>query len=817
MVPKFDRDMLILWVNLFFLPGMVVELRVLSARGGGTVSGYFDWDHREDFIRAAIEWSGRAPAVYCTLNPVDPVILARSLNRVKRYAKVTTKDDEILGRLWLLIDFDPKRRPEISSTDAEHEAAIALARQCREYLRSQGLPDSILADSGNGAHLLYRIDLPNDQESTHLIKRILESLASRFSNSAVGLDRKVYNAARIWKLYGTLAAKGDHTPDRPHRIARILEAPEALEVVPIDLLKGLLPQVQTSPSPRKADENQAFEAVTTTGSRGLFDLESWIVEHNVPVVEDKPWQDGRLWVVNPCPWNPTHTNRSAFVGIRANGAIFAGCHHDSCIDKGWHDLRDIYEPGWRDKEANFKPQESIKDPHRNARNFLETECKHPDGPILRYHYGAWYWWDGASYHVVPVKEINARVTSSVKDAFDRESIEAQKRGDTEGMVALPVTTAVVRNVLGALESLVLIPSTFDPPCWIGNGRLWEPCDVLPAINGLYYLPLLLDGIDKHIKPTPLFFSTFALDYEIRLDAPPPLAWLKFLDEIWGKDSQCIETLQEFMGYCLTPGTSQQKILSLIGPKRSGKSVIGRVTTGVIGQQNVAGTTLSDLGERFGLEPLMGRNLAIIPDARLRGQSPKVVERLLSISGQDMLLVDRKGYAAISVVLPTRLMILSNELPRFDDASGAVVSRMILLQTIQSFYGREDILLPERLLKERASILLWALEGLKRLRERGYFVQPDSGKQLIDEWENLSSPVRVFVKERCDLGPFKRVGVADLYNAYVEWCREVGLIHPEAPNTFGRNLRAVVPHLGVIQPREGEGRVRIYDGIRLVSP
>ena len=131
--------------------------------------------------------------------------------------------------------------------------------------------------------------------------------------------------------------------------------------------------------------------------------------------------------------------------------------------------------------------------------------------------------------------------------------------------------------------------------------------------------------------------------------------------------------EKFRGKNLTPDTSQQKILSLIGPKRSGKSVIGRVTTEVIGQQNVAGTTLSDLGERFGLEPLMGRNLAIIPDARLRGQSPKVVERLLSISGQDMLLVDRKGYAATSVVLPTRLMILSNELPRFDDASGALLA------------------------------------------------------------------------------------------------------------------------------------------------
>ena len=274
---------------------------MLKAQGGGTVSGYFDGQHREDLIRAAMEWSGKAPAVYFTLNPVDPVVSARSLNRVKRFAGTRPKITKSFAVVWLPIDFDPKRPAGISSTDAEHEAAIARARECREYLRGQGWPDPILADSGNGAHLLYRIDLPNDQESTNLVKGILESLASRFSDSVVDLDRSVFNAARIWKLYGTLAAKGDHTPERPHRIARILEVPKMIKVVPIDLLKALVAPVQGSPSPRETGEDQAFVAVTTTGRHDPFDLESWIVEHNVPVVEDKPWQDGRLWVVNPAP------------------------------------------------------------------------------------------------------------------------------------------------------------------------------------------------------------------------------------------------------------------------------------------------------------------------------------------------------------------------------------------------------------------------------------------------------------------------------------------------------------------------------------
>lgn len=591
------------------------------------------------------------------------------------------------------------------------------------------------------------------------------------------------------------------------------------DIVSIDLLKALASKYRTSPEPKKTEEDQAFIAVTTLESRSLSDrlawLEGWLAKCNLPVLDKKPWNGGWIWVLKVCPWNSEHTNLSAYVGVRADGAFFAGCHHNSCSDKGWHELRDIYEPGWRSAESEFKPIETLKDPHRLARNFLETECHHPDGPIIRFHKGAWYSWDGASYHEVPWEDLRARLNSSIKKEFDRESVEAQKRGDTKGIESAHVLLSGLRNVVGALEDLVLILSTFEAPCWIDEGRIWDPRDLLPAINGVFHIPSLLDRKGDHVKPTPLLFSTFVLDYPIRLDAPAPIEWLQFLDEIWGKDPQSIQTLQEFMGYCLTPDTSQQKILSLFGPKRSGKGVIARVMTGVIGAKNVAGTTLSDLGDRFGLHPLMGRNLAIIPDARLRGQTSRVVERLLSISGEDMLLIDRKGYDAISAVLPTRLMISSNELPRFDDASGALVGRMIVLQTTRSFYGRENIHLSRRLLKERASILLWALDGLRRLRERGHFIQPDSGKELVEEWDNLSSPVRVFVKERCDLGPFKRIGVSELYQAYVEWCREIGVIYPEAPNTFGRNLRAVVPHLSIVHPRVGEGRIRFYDGIGLL--
>jgi hypothetical protein len=200
--------------------GDVAELRVLNTRRG-TVSGYYT-DLRKMALAAA-HWSGKAPGVYFTLNPVRPDLLARAANRWTEYSRCTTADGDILCRRWLPIDFDPKRPAGISSTETEHQAALERARECRAYLERCGWPRPLFADSGNGAHLLYPVDLPNDVTNREILRACLEALALRFNDERVEVDLATANAARIWKVYGTLAAKGDNLPERPHRIARLLE------------------------------------------------------------------------------------------------------------------------------------------------------------------------------------------------------------------------------------------------------------------------------------------------------------------------------------------------------------------------------------------------------------------------------------------------------------------------------------------------------------------------------------------------------------------------------------------------------------------
>lgn len=261
-------------------PGDVVEVRAL--KNGTTAAGYFD--NFGALSNEAAKLDEQGFAVYITANPANPALLARAENKIKRSLKETTSDKDILRRRWLLVDFDPRRPAGVSSTDQEKEAALRRAREVWSYLREQGWTQPVVGDSGNGVHLLYPIDLPNDAESLELVSGVLDALSFKFSDERVSVDTTTANAARIWKLYGTRARKGDSTKDRPHRVSRLLKVPEERREVSREQLRdvaGAMPQ-----SPRPAAGRKGRRA--TPGKE--WDLGAWIEEHDVPVKREGPWQ-----------------------------------------------------------------------------------------------------------------------------------------------------------------------------------------------------------------------------------------------------------------------------------------------------------------------------------------------------------------------------------------------------------------------------------------------------------------------------------------------------------------------------------------------
>jgi hypothetical protein len=331
-----NEQMIIETLDLLHQPGDIVELRMLNTTKG-TVSGYFD-----DFkalANVATQASGKVPSVYVTLNPARKDLLARSSNRVKAYVKTTTADADIIKRCWLGIDVDPVRPKDISSTEAEHELALNKANKIIAFLTNQGWPDPILADSGNGGHLLYKIDLPNDEVSRALLRRCLEALDFVFSDEKLSIDRCVHNAARIWKLYGTMACKGDNIPERPYRLARILEVPKEITIVILESLQNLAAMLPEMPG---AESNPV-------GSYKPFDLEAWMTDHGLSTRRTKPWQGGTVYELSECPFNSGHNNGEARIIQFSTGALSFGCFHNACQGNDWFSLRDKLEPGWRER------------------------------------------------------------------------------------------------------------------------------------------------------------------------------------------------------------------------------------------------------------------------------------------------------------------------------------------------------------------------------------------------------------------------------------------------------------------------------------
>jgi putative DNA primase/helicase len=196
-------------------------------------------------------------------------------------------------------------------------------------------------------------------------------------------------------------------------------------------------------------------------------------------------------------------------------------------------------------------------------------------------------------------------------------------------------------------------------------------------------------------------------------------------------------------------------------------------------------------------PLLGKSLAIISDARSgsgkNSVSSVAVERLLSISGEDTLTVDRKYKEPYTGKLPDRLHIISNELPRFGDASGAIIGRLVVLLTTRSWLGKEDFELENKLRTELPGILNWSLEGLRRLTfdNENHFTRFAAADEAIVQMQDLASPVGAFVRERCVLDAQAEIAVDDLWEAYKTW-REASE-HPKMDKAhFGRDLRAAFP-------------------------
>lgn len=445
-------------------------------------------------------------------------------------------------------------------------------------------------------------------------------------------------------------------------------------------------------------------------------------------------------------------------------------------------------------------------------------ARRPDGvrvPVLARWRGEWYRWDGTCWRVLSDEVLRAELYAWLEHATYKAPVV--KSGAVVGYADKPWNPkkTSVGELMTALAAIVQQPDELEWGTWrdgSDRGRYVACRNVL--------VDPLTGGTLAH---DPVYFNGFSLDFDYDPSAGCP-GWLGFLESVWPGDTESPELLRQWFGYVLSGRTDLQKFMYFKGLSRSGKGTIVRILEALLGSENTCGTDFAAFGQGgFGMELLVGRQLVTFGDVRYTGDqrtAQTAISKILSITGEDKLHIDRKYKTPWTGTVPTRMMLLSNEMPWFKDSSSAIVGRMLLLVFKQSFLGREDHTLEVRLRQELAGIFNWALAGYRELViADGRFVAPGSSREVLEEFGESVSPIGTWLRENYEPGTeADEMGSGGLYLAWCAWCEENGY-KAGAVNGFLRLVQTVWPEVkrckNLISDGEG-GRVKGWSGIRVKS-
>jgi hypothetical protein len=169
---------------------------------------------KKAFERQALLLNAQGYNIYTVMNPISADFIGSG----------GVKDHDIRHRSHLLVDIDRMGDTRLPANQAEMDAAKVLADAIRAFMHERGWPKPVAVMSGNGYHLYFPLgDLPNNDDTTALVRLILKNLAAMFDTPQVGVDTSVSNASRITKVPGTIMRKGIATEDRPYRMAEVCD------------------------------------------------------------------------------------------------------------------------------------------------------------------------------------------------------------------------------------------------------------------------------------------------------------------------------------------------------------------------------------------------------------------------------------------------------------------------------------------------------------------------------------------------------------------------------------------------------------------
>jgi len=670
----------------------------------------------------------------------------------------------------LPIDIDPIRPAGIPSTDQEHDAAINLAHKLSADLETQGWPAGIILDSGNGAQILYRIDLPNDEHSASLTERVLKGLARQCNNAVLEVDVKVFNASRIWKLPGTMAVKGDATAERPHRLARAVRSASAQTLTTEQLTAVAIPVEKSHDKQRGRNRH-----------RSDFNLDALLSSYGDDY-KKSPWKGGAKYVFETCPNDPTHKRTFCVTQQPNGGGISARCLHASCGAFNWFAYRELRELGFEATGKNRSAPEPVNDdaisdseraglPPEFSDDALALSFADDYADNLRYtdSLGKWHRWTGQRWLrdetlvVFDLARIVARNAAS--KCVENPSLGRQ--------TAKASTVAAIERLARADRRHAMTVEEWDADPW----KLNTPSGIVDLKTG---------EVSEHRREDFCTKITGA-----RVADQPPRLWLGFLDRVTDGDPELQAFLRRMFGYALTGITTEHALFFLYGTGKNGKSVFISTISGIAGEYARSAPIETFTASNNDQHPtdragLLGARLVTaveVEHGRRWAES-----KIKNLTGGDKISARLMRQDFFEYIPQFKLIIAGNHKPRLRSVDEAMRRRLHLVPFTVTITEKErDRDLPEKLKTEWPAILRWGIEGCLEWQREG-LNPPKRVRATTEEYFAAEDLLGRWLEERTIQGPRYSTSSSVLYKDWKRWTEERNE-HTGSNKDFSQHLQA----------------------------
>lgn len=457
-----------------------------------------------------------------------------------------------------------------------------------------------------------------------------------------------------------------------------------------------------------------------------------------------------------------------------------------------------------------------KEPITIAKAWLkDTHKKH--GTIgIRNYSGKWYSYEGSCYKAKNIDKLRGDLYEYLEG---RKYVETKPDG-SEILIPLIGTRSAISDVIDACNHTCVVENS-PPHCMDGWGENMNIDNSIVFSNGILDVEKYFAGGMDLIDHSASFFNLTSIPHRFNPKAKSTIL-VPLMEEILSDDQECIDLLQEWFGYNLIPSQKYESLMMFVGLPRSGKGTIMDILTNVLGGDQCAVTNFRDLVGSFGLHQLLGKLSIQLRDASLpkNVDSAQALELVKTITGGDPVAINRKFKESLANIrLTCRFTIAVNTLPELPDSSNAFESRLLLMPFAKCYRGKENRELKDMIRSnsdELEGVIMWALQGLKRLRKNKKFTMPTVADPLIKEFRSLTTPVSEFVENYCVMGE-EDIWIEELqlFNCWRGWCREGGL-SPGSRATFTQDLMSLFLKVRRDKMDVSGRRTFVYRNIKLTS-